>query len=276
MASTTNVRQPYQYQPLATSSQIRLLRFLSETTEQDVCCEMTAWDFAGDARTERPPFAAISYVWGSNEDPREICLDGKPFTVRRNCYEVLLQVYYHLKTQDAGGVEYFWIDAICINQLELDEKSRQVRHMGQIYTKANLTLACLKPEKEEDGSCIDFISWLCYASVERAQIIPTMKQFIGHMFPVVPSTSVHPEVHFRHYMASFDISIFQFCNNVYWTRRWILQELTTCHSTSQDSMEQQMGAIFGDTGSMREVYGSLHPHRRCTYQWSAGLGKSRF
>ena len=44
----------------------------------------------------------------------------------------------------SGEVElYFWIDAICINQADLGEKSRQVPRMGQIYSSAFMTLMWL-------------------------------------------------------------------------------------------------------------------------------------
>ncbi|KAI6797812.1 hypothetical protein KC332_g13920 [Hortaea werneckii] len=38
---------------------------------------------------------------------------------------------------------YFWIDAICINQDDIDEKNCQVQMMGEIYESAECVIACL-------------------------------------------------------------------------------------------------------------------------------------
>lgn len=42
-------------------------------------------------------------------------------------------------------INHVWIDAICVNQLDLDGNSAQVALMGKIYANASLLLACIGP-----------------------------------------------------------------------------------------------------------------------------------
>lgn len=44
-----------------------------------------------------------------------------------------------------------WVDAICINEADLVEKSRQVALMGEIYSKTTRGIIFLGEEPEEPG-----------------------------------------------------------------------------------------------------------------------------
>ncbi|KAI1409650.1 hypothetical protein F5Y13DRAFT_169746 [Hypoxylon sp. FL1857] len=77
-------------------------------------------------------FYALSYVWGDAAEKKTIMLEGHPFHVTANLYEALYQ--FRQRPYDLGYPrDYFWADAICINQEDLDEKSRQVPRMMDIY-----------------------------------------------------------------------------------------------------------------------------------------------
>lgn len=75
---------------------------------------------------------ALSYVWGTGHDSKCIWIDDQPFQITRNLHEILLS----LRLQSTPRT--LWIDAICINQSDLDEKSHQVRLMGKIYSNAKM------------------------------------------------------------------------------------------------------------------------------------------
>ncbi|KAI3331807.1 heterokaryon incompatibility protein-domain-containing protein [Xylariaceae sp. AK1471] len=85
--------------------------------------------------TEEQMFYALSYVWGDWRETKEILLEGKPFKVTQNLYEALLQ----LREQPGSPLklgypdDYFWIDAICLNQEDVDEKAQQIPRMMEIY-----------------------------------------------------------------------------------------------------------------------------------------------
>src|SRR6266536_377892 len=143
----------FQYEPLdSTSNSIRLLSVkpggegpwvqgpdgLVRTWR--VACELTHFTFR-----EKPKYDALSYTWGSHEREHKILLNGKDFWVGRNLWNALI----HLGVDDSGGGRVLWVDAICINQKDIDEQNRQLRLMPFIYAKAQTVLAWLGPGLEE-------------------------------------------------------------------------------------------------------------------------------
>jgi hypothetical protein len=92
---------------------------------------------------DTPGFKAISYAWGNPERNRQIFVGGKPRQVRFNCYYALWQVRLN------GNCLYVWMDALCINQQDNQEKGVQVQMMGALYAAASEVLACIGPGAED-------------------------------------------------------------------------------------------------------------------------------
>ncbi|KAK7740500.1 hypothetical protein SLS53_005343 [Cytospora paraplurivora] len=56
--------------------------------------------------------------------------------------------------------DWFWIDSICINQDDIDERQSQVKLMGQIYRQAAKTLVWLAEATEDTDQAIEFLAEL--------------------------------------------------------------------------------------------------------------------
>lgn len=101
-----------------------------------------------------PSYQAISYTWGDENAPERIHVKsassmvssasrdvtpncGGYMTVRKNCADVLRQLA-HFKTS-----RYYWVDAICIDQQNIEEKGVQVGRMGEIFRQADSVLVCI-------------------------------------------------------------------------------------------------------------------------------------
>lgn len=91
-----------------------------------------------------PLYEALSYVWGDLFDPQSITLNGHPFYVTSALNTALL----HLRSRTEE--RRFWVDALCINQADVEERNEQVRMMGRIYAGARRVLVWLGAP-EEDG-----------------------------------------------------------------------------------------------------------------------------
>jgi len=82
-------------------------------------------------------YAALSYVWGSPENPRAVTINGSDFFVSQNLFDALAAINKNL------GPAELWVDAICINQTDDKEKKRQIILMGDIYSHAKKTIIWL-------------------------------------------------------------------------------------------------------------------------------------
>lgn len=98
--------------------------------------------------TRAPPYTAVSYVWGLGAASREIRLDGHEFAIRPNlwsCLDNLTSIQTN-SYQDTHWT-HMWVDAICINQKDEEEKSQQVRAMSEVYSRAVEVSAWLGPQR---------------------------------------------------------------------------------------------------------------------------------
>lgn len=75
-----------------------------------------------------PDFTALSYCWGDQLESTEISINEDTAEVPRSVHTALK---YIRKTDHDDVV---WIDFLCINQRDLEEKASQVRMMGRIYS----------------------------------------------------------------------------------------------------------------------------------------------
>lgn len=74
-------------------------------------------------------YHCLSYVWGDASDRVPISLNGQAFSITRNLWIALRRLRWY------GQLDYLWVDAICINQDDMYEKSQQVRKMADIYSQ---------------------------------------------------------------------------------------------------------------------------------------------
>lgn len=77
---------------------------------------------------------ALSYAWGDHTITKPIRLHGKVFQVMANLESALR----HLRHREERRV--LWIDAISINQNDIEERNKQLLIMSSIYKSADLVL----------------------------------------------------------------------------------------------------------------------------------------
>ncbi|TGO84864.1 hypothetical protein BPOR_0457g00090 [Botrytis porri] len=128
---------PYADLPLLRpDKQVRLLRLEQSSPDRDdYCLSLTVHNFCDDVY--HPRYIAISYTWGDFVPLMPITLNGKRMRVRFNCWYALWQMRHH------GVTDYLWIDSLCINQDNNEEKNFQVAIMGSIYESALWVASCI-------------------------------------------------------------------------------------------------------------------------------------
>ncbi|KAI1079009.1 heterokaryon incompatibility protein-domain-containing protein [Whalleya microplaca] len=89
-------------------------------------------------------YEALSYVWGDPKEQESIMCDGMPRLVTKNLYEALNSLRY-LEEQRT-----LWVDALCIDQANEQEKTQQVRMMGEIYARSRRVLIWLGADEASE------------------------------------------------------------------------------------------------------------------------------
>ncbi|OAG10277.1 heterokaryon incompatibility, partial [Paraphaeosphaeria sporulosa] len=99
-------------------------------------------------------YIAGSYTWGPSSPTAPITLNGSTFEIRENLHD-FLKVCRH--KDDAVLI---WVDAICIDQSNLLERTHQVGLMVDIYGQAAAVAIWLGPSSETLDYAVDIIEKL--------------------------------------------------------------------------------------------------------------------
>lgn len=208
----------FSYRPI--SGDIRLLTIQPGHRDASLACQLQ-----DVVLNEQPAYEALSYTWGDANDRRPITLDGFPWDVTANLDCALR----HLRHQDKPRI--MWIDALCINQADMDEKAEQIPKMRIIYTSATKVVIWLGPAGD-DGD----------AAMEGIQHIATKFRDLGDVnFHCITPDDLR--------QAGIDVtninwpSVWSFLNRPYWQRIWVLQELAACSIQGELVDENDKGVI---------------------------------
>jgi hypothetical protein len=166
-----------------------------------------------------PPFAAISYCWGTAEGARPIRLNNHPILKRPSVHNVLQAIFGQKHDGKAMTVksdspsawtEYFWLDALCINQSDVIERGAQVSIMNEIYSRAEHVLVYLGG----DGLNEALSHLRKWYREDKKRSTPT------------PWSESNPLEGFVYLGVKFDNPgiLRPFFESNYWSRAWIMQE----------------------------------------------------
>ena len=97
-------------------------------------------------------YTALSYVWGNPSDRVPFLLDDHQVLITRNVALALQSL------QQDHEPFVLWIDAICINQNDLNEKSEQLLQVKGIYESASLVIVWLGPATTVTDLAMDMLN----------------------------------------------------------------------------------------------------------------------
>lgn len=142
------------YRPLL-ADEIRLLEVLPSLTDsedEDVYCLLKYTSLSNPTS-----YDALSYTWGDPALPQvTINVNGHDLLVTENCKRALLMLRREVEIR--GETENIWIDAICINQQDIAERSQQVPLMRDIYWNCQALIIWLGPEDEGTKEAVEIIA----------------------------------------------------------------------------------------------------------------------
>jgi hypothetical protein len=184
----------YDYQDLRGQNAFRIFHLLPGQADEEIQGQLVH-----DTLTSAHEYFAVSYLWGDAQSSRNIVIDKTAVSVRESLY----QLFLHLRESQASLA--LWIDAICINQDNYQEKSTQIPLMGRIYSSAKSVLVWLG--LSSDDSDTFFKSQYANGGIR----ITHSDAAVGHDKMPLVVTNSH--------------AINALYSREYWTRTWIVQEI---------------------------------------------------
>ncbi|KFA56397.1 hypothetical protein S40293_05043 [Stachybotrys chartarum IBT 40293] len=186
--------------------EIRLLHLLPAGSDEPINCNLTVVNL-----DDRPQYEALSYVWGKPAEAsalkNSINLEGVNISVTPN----LLSALHRLRLPPSEGLRTLWVDALCINQSDLDERSQQVSIMRDIYASARHVLIWLGEGDEDTDAAFD-----CMAAFDNLPGPPgDERERANRINPMRENSSFFFGIAGRY---------------VWFSRIWILQELAVAKS----------------------------------------------
>lgn len=197
----------YSYEPLdERQRQIRLFELLPGKKKDPLCGRLTTVNLEGC-----PPFDAVSYVWGDPEIRFELTVDGdKTLMVLESLRGALTALRLKRKSR------ILWIDAICIDQNNKQERGQQVGLMGVIYTTASYVRVWLDVDVKLNSPAFRAVEALEDQPPAIAELFHNEELTDGRL----PRT-----LQLRDRSVEFWEPLYEIFDHPYWERVWTQQEL---------------------------------------------------
>ncbi|RFN45353.1 heterokaryon incompatibility protein 6, or allele [Fusarium flagelliforme] len=123
-----------------TRQEIRLLTLHPATEESDqICCSLSHAALNPADGSAPPVYEALSYVWGEPVFSEPILLNEQKFLITPSLKYALSYLRYRTKPR------VLWVDAVCINQSDMEERNQQVALMRDIYSRCERDIAWIDP-----------------------------------------------------------------------------------------------------------------------------------
>lgn len=197
------------------------------------------------------PYEALSYTWGDIDMVKSITINGRKLDVTKNLYMAL----WHLRFPVEDRV--LWIDTICIDQTNKDERSHQVRQMANIYNQADLVIFWLGEATHETDVLMDSLELMQLESVNH----PCRNWNTSDERWLELWLAVQPTLKKRHSdLATDQLLGLEFLLGQSWFKRvWILQEVAGAKAAVVCCGTKRVAArIFGLAPSLIGAIPSPH------------------
>ncbi len=163
-----------------------------------------------------PEYTALSYTWGERNPKTDQQLS---LSAEQSAYSGQLTITFSLDEalrhlRQPSKPVALWIDQICIDQTNKEEKAAQVSVMGEVYTNAQRVIVWLGPGSAESDGYIDKMAQVGALAREEGGLDAVLggatsgevrqQQFWDLMDRVVSFGAAHPS---RDGVAAFDVDL---------------------------------------------------------------------
>ena len=126
---------------------LRLITLLPGIPGSTIVCQLDH----STLHQSRGQYEPLSYVWGDPMPSHTVIVDSHQISVTPNLAQNLQHLRYATKSRR------FWIDALCIDQTDAQERGLQVQRMGAIYEHASRAVVFLGIEADRSAEAINLL-----------------------------------------------------------------------------------------------------------------------
>ena len=225
------------YEPFPGDNWIRLLQLLPGQGASRLECRVSAYDMDDSAL---PPYRAVSYTWVESKYDNLVVAGQRieEFPGPRARYSIRHPVWCGrdrilVSTNLRDALRRFrhptlsvelWIDAICINQGDLDERAKQVLLMPKIYHSATAVWFWLGEQDESSDSALELMTRL---NAAKDQVVHEAEEFHEPTRSDIHNAHVLTKLGLAPIEASGWRQLVEFFQRPVFQRIWIVQELVT-------------------------------------------------
>lgn len=209
-----------------------------------------SFDLGGAISTESDRavgYTTISYAWGTPDFSKDIEIRGSAVLKISSSLALALQ-HIRLQTQ----VRQLWVDGICINQLDLEERSAQVNIMATIFAHADRGIIWLGETHDSDrlAYLTIYATLRAYSSLgidpyitlPRGKMIPRILQQLSEELHSTVDCSIYGyQVEKRGDMVVRGLlAVWALFKRSCFHRLWVVQEISA-FGLSTDRLSMQVG-----------------------------------
>lgn len=151
--------------------------------------------------TDSINYEALSYAWGDLPATKTITIDQTDYYIRDNLFAALEALQLRSRRR------LLWVDAVCINQEDFDERNAQVALMSQIYAIADEVIVWLGKAGRDYWGAMVLLDSLGSSETSTREL----------------SRSISEHAAVAHVKFWTELSLL--CHRPYWQRLWIIQEV---------------------------------------------------
>lgn len=279
------------YGPISGNPQALAIRLIEIENTNDEHGRMSCL-LRSSPLSQAPEFRALSYCWNDSPEsaPRKtVLVNGYEFKVQPSLHDALQMLRKH-------GYNTLWIDAICLNQQDDEEKAQQVPQMRLIYQQAVEVVVWLGNEAHGSTKFLNLLqtiarssdwqfvhsSWRSRLPAQQDEyrgVVPDLREnfvkicaryLILQSEPELAKVDLSDDKWQSRWPQAFDElkALFKaFFERPYWRRTWIVQEIAS---------GRRLRVLCGDSEVGWEVLASLSILDDGTRRWSdhADIGSS--
>lgn len=198
-----------------------------------------AYEFIHVSLLAKVKYEALSYAWGDLPATKTITIDQTDYYIRDNLFAALKALQLRSRRR------HLWVDAVCINQEDFDERNGQVALMSQIYAKADEVIVWLGKAGRDYWGAMVLLDSLGSSEVSTREL----------------SRSISEHAAVAHVKFWTELSLL--CHRPYWQRLWIIQEVVLAskikaHCSSLIFDWERLDCLFQRMDIIQETATSLY------------------